>query len=168
MYALAIAMLGAMLVAWNISITEPKHIEYRQQMEGRVAAAHFWGYRSAVARFNYLHPGDTGRTIPYPELEQENLVPLGDVETPPWANGVPPWSNYIENGTLYTFSTSTTPLPAAVIDAIAGTQVRTLTIGIAEANGGTMRMRSFIDGAVVFPLPAAASILPGAIVVIGN
>ena len=149
MYALAIAMLGAMLVAWQTAVIAPSQVDARTRTAADVAAASFWAYQEALAAYVTANPSASG------------TIADASLAFPPGYIRNAAWTNVVAGGTLYTYSRAN--LPPASIDAIANRGGRTLVIGIAQA-GGTMT--SLTGGAAGFAIPA--SIPAGALVVIGG
>lgn len=149
MYALAMAVLGAMLFSWQVAATQPQQAASFALMRAKVAAANFWAYRSAVVAYVALNPSASG-TIPDTSLS----FPAGYIRDPDWTNDV-------SGGTLYTYSTAA--LPPNTVAQIAAYGGRTLVIGVAQAND---TMTSASGGANGFTLP---SVIPtGAVVVVGD
>lgn len=170
MYALTIALLGVMLLAWDTASTQPQQTAFQNQVTGDAAAVNFWAYRSALVKYTNKYPANGG-TISDEELNK--LFPEGYVRHPPWSRDHPPWSNVVWNNMLHTYSTK--PLPASTIEAIAARGGRTLMIGIAQNNGKISSLYKSRDGdgmnggapsPAIFDLPP--QINPGAFVVIGN
>lgn len=149
MYPLVIAFLGAMLLVWQLAITQPKEIANRNNVAADVAAANFWSYRSSVVSYLNTNPGATG-TIPDTSLTWQ----MGYIRNPVW-------TNVVQSGTLYTYAT--TGLSPATVDAIAKRGGRSMMIGIAQT-GGTMTSLTGAASGLTIP----GSVPVGAVVVIGN
>jgi hypothetical protein len=148
MLAQIVALFGAMILALSLAIQQPQEISFLNELKGEVAARNFWAYQSATASYIYSNPAATGT------VADTNLTfPTGYIRNPAW-------TNIIQGGTLYTYSTAT--LPAHTISRIAKLGGNSLMIGL--ANNGTMT--SLSGGATGFLLPAA--IPNGAVVTIGN
>lgn len=149
MYPLVIAFLGAMLITWQLAITQPQQIATWNNVAGDVAAANFWAYRGSTVSYLNANPGATGTVA-----DASLTFPMGYIRNPAW-------TNVIQGGTLYTYSTSA--LSPSTVDAIARRGSRTMLIGIAQS-GGTMN--SLTGAASGLTIPAA--IAAGSVVVIGN
>lgn len=119
MMALAMAILGAMLIAWSAALTQPKEIEADRQMRGDVAAVNFLAYRQALSACLNSPPcatvvddpaRPTDLRIPDGSLTAALTVP-GYQRQPQWNNNaVTPWTNIISGGTLYTYTNGTLAL----------------------------------------------------------
>lgn len=149
MYPMVIAILGAMLLSWQFAVTQPQQVAAWHNTAGDVAAANFWAYQGAVVSYLNANPSATG-TIADASL----TFPMGYIRNPAW-------TNVIQSGTLYTYSTSS--LTPDTVDAIARRGGRTMMIGLAQT-GNTMR--SITGAASGLTIPAA--ITAGSVVVIGN
>lgn len=149
MFPLLMAVLGAVIVVWQLAITQPKQIAFMHAVTGSVEATNFWTYRSALTQYRYANPTATG-TVSDGNLTFE----IGYIRNPAW-------ENVIQNKILYTYSNAA--LSNTTVDAIATRGGRTLMIGVSESGG---KMTSLTGGASNFVLPAVIPI--GAVVVIGN
>lgn len=184
MYMIAIALLGAMLLSLSIATTEPQQIVTLTQARGDALAGNFWTYRGMLVAYQNDHLTTASGTVAPAALA--SYQPLGYI---PLVPPDPQWSNYFdENRVLYTFSvTPATSIPAATIDAIANRHGRSVMVGIADSSGNTMTsiftlMKNIypqndpsypmydppVSSKVSFPLPLAAGIPAGALVVVAN
>jgi hypothetical protein len=136
----------------HLAVTQPQELARQRQLAGDVAAANFYAYRGAVISYLNANPGTTGTVA-----DGGLTWPLGYIRNPAW-------TNLVDSGTLYTYST-TVPSNEAM-EAIAKRGGRSMMIGYKTA-GNTM---TSINGAAAgFTLPAAMVPVPaGAVVVIGK
>lgn len=147
MYAIAMALVGAAILLWQVVSNAPKQEMTFDAITSSAMANNFWAYRGAVGDYQFRNPAASGA------ISDSNLVfPLGYQR-----NAL--WSNTIQAGVLYTYSNQ--PLPSGVVKAIADRGGNTLVIGIARTN-----VMTSLTSAVSFTIPPM--IPNGAVVVVGN
>lgn len=152
MIPLALGALGAVLLFTHLALTQPRALAEQRSLAGDVAAANFWAYRSAVVSYLNANPLASG-AVPDASL----TFPLGYIRNPAWTNAV-------EGGTLYLYSSAVPP--PDTLEAIARRGGRSMMIGVKTPVG---TMTSLTGAASGFALPGALSAAPaGAVVVIGN
>lgn len=187
MYAIAIALLGAMLLTWSLATSEPQQIVTRTQVTADALAANFWAYRGALVAYQNAYPNLAVGPIAPVALKPflpTGYVPLMQTTVTsmqtnlPQCASLPPsltlWSNFfqLQDHQLYTYSSATADcLPAGAIDAIANRHERSMMIGIAQF-GIPMTMTSLFNQAnsaqATYTLPLLSGIPAGALVVVGN
>lgn len=146
MSAMAISMM-----AYNFAVLQPQEVAQFNKTQGDVIAANFYAYRSAVITYVNANPSATG-TIADASL----TFPLGYIRNSAWTNTV-------QSGTPYVYSTSV--LTSAAMESIATRGGRSMLIGYKDASG---QMTSLTGAASGFTLPSAMSSLPqGVAIVIG-
>ncbi|MDK9702578.1 MAG: type IV pilus biogenesis protein PilM [Sulfuritalea sp.] len=152
MMPLVMVALSTMLLAFNFAVQQPQELAFLNKTAGDVVAANFYAYRQAVITYVYANPGASGTVA-----DASLTFPLGYIRNSSWTNTV-------QTGTPYVYSTSV--LAPAAMDAIARRGGRSMLIGYKNAAG---QMTSLTGAASGFVLPAAMSALPqGVVVVIGQ
>lgn len=152
MMPLVMVALSTMILAFSFAVEQPKELALLNKTAGDVVAANFYAYRQAVITYVYANPGVTG-TIADTSL----TFPLAYIR-----NSI--WTNTVESGTPYVYSTAT--LSPAAMDAIAKRGGRTMLIGYKNGAG---QMTSLTGAASGFVLPTVMSALPqGVAVAIGQ
>lgn len=147
MYPALVALLAVMILTSHVASNAPKQESYRKTVVASVLANSFWAYRGAVVSYQFSNNSASG-TVPNNKL----VFPIGYLPNQFW-------SNTIEGGVLYTFSTK--PVSGGVVKAIAERGGNTHMIGIVRDSA----MISLVSG-VSFIVPT--SIPSGSVVVVGN
>ncbi len=135
MYPMLFSLLGIVLLALFLAVSEPKAIATRTQVMADAWAANFWAYRDMLVAYQNANPGAsaTVSNLLLTGYQQPGYSLLSQIVTPTLCLAIPQWSNHIQNGTLYTYSSASAAcLPAGTVDAIANRHDRSLMIGIAK------------------------------------
>ncbi|MGS0741440.1 type IV pilus biogenesis protein PilM [Glaciimonas sp. GG7] len=149
MFAMLIALFGAMLFTWSIATHEPQEMSFRTNVAGDVVATNYWSYQSSVSSYMYQYPATTGTVV-----DASLAFQTGYIRNPAW-------TNIVQAGILYTYSNTT--LPANAVKRIADLGGNSMMVGVATSDG---TMTSLSGAATGFMLPAVIPI--GAIVTIGH
>jgi hypothetical protein len=144
--------LSTMLLAFSFAVQQPRELEQFNKTAGDVAAANFYAYRAAVISYVYANPATSGTVA-----DASLTFPLGYIRNAAWTNTV-------QGGTPYVYSTSL--LSASAMDAIGRRGGRSMLIGYKNGAG---EMTSLTGASSGFILPAALAPIPqGAVIVIGQ
>lgn len=149
MMALWFALVSAMLLAFSLAISIPAQEQQTRTLTADVAATNFYAYRAAVINYCNANPGATG-TIADGSLTFLTGY-IRDVR----------WTNLIQGGTLYVYSTG-----AQSIDTVTTLYQKggaSLLIGKKAASGNLISATG-IDSGITLP----AAIPVGAISIIGS
>lgn len=149
MVAMWLSLVGAMLLAFNLAVMVPEQEHQRTALVADVAATNFFAYRSAVINYMNANPSASG------------TVADGALTFLPGYIRDARWTNVIQGGTLYVYSTGTES--ALSVMAMFRLGANSLLIGKKTASGKLVSANGMDTG---IALPAA--IATGAIVVVGR
>lgn len=148
MKAMALMVLGTLMMAWALALQVPEQERRRTEIQADVAAMNFLSYRRAVLDYLNANPSASG-TIPDASLTFQ----LGHVRNPAW-------SNTVSGGTLFVFSTVNVAHETA--DRIWEKTGHSLTAG--RAVSGTLFSARGVSTGIVLP-PAVPN---NAVVIVGR
>lgn len=149
MMSLWIALVGAMLLAFSLAISVPAQERQMKVLAADVAATNFYAYRAAVINYRNANPAATGT------IADASLTFLtGYIRDTRW-------TNLIQGGTLYVYSTGTQTIDAVTTMYQKGGS--SLLIGKKAASGNLVNAAGIDTG---IALPAAIPV--GAITIIGT
>ncbi|MDB5798429.1 MAG: hypothetical protein JWP36_2331 [Paucimonas sp.] len=147
MYAIAIAVFGAMLLTWQMAIHSPPDSQQRKYVSAEVAAANFWAYREAVIDYLASHSGHDGPVDDSqltPHYSQDGFTKYQFPDTASATPGNASWASAVNNGTLYVYSTA--PPPEVVAYAIAQRGGGSIAVGMSQRGTTAPTMTSVADG----------------------
>lgn len=149
MMALWIAMVGAMLLVFSLAVSVPAQQQKTITLTADVTATNFYAYRAAVINYQTANPGATG------------TIADGSMTFLPGYIRDARWTNLIQGGTIFVYSTGT-----ASIDAMANVYQKggkSLLIG-KKGTSGNLISATGTDTGIVLP----AAITVGAMTIVGN
>lgn len=149
MMALWLALVGAMLLAFNLAINVPAQEQQTVMLKADVAATNFYAYRAAVISYRNANPGATGT------IADGSLTFLtGYIRDTNW-------TNIIQGGTLFVYSTGLQP--SDTVSTMYQKGGTSLLIGKKAASGNLISATG-IDSGITLP----AAIPVGAITIVGS
>lgn len=149
MKALWIALVGAMLLAVSLAVSIPAQEQQARSLAADVTATNFYAYRASVINYINANPGATG------------TIADGSLTFLPGYVRDTRWTNLIQGGTLFIYSTGTESIDS--VTAMYQKGGKSLMIGKKAASGNLVSATGIDSG---IPLPAA--IPAGAITIVGN
>lgn len=149
MMSLWIALVGAMLLAVSLAINVPAQEQQARTLTADVAATNFYAYRAAVINYLVANPGATG------------TIADGSLTFLPGYIRDARWTNVIQGGTLFVYSTGTESIDS--VTTIYQKGGNSLLIGKKAASGNLVGATG-IDSGIALP----AAIPAGAITIVGN
>lgn len=147
--ALWIALVGAMLLAFSLASSVPAQEQQARTLTADVAATNFYAYRAAVINYLVANPGAAG------------TIADGSLTFLPGYIRDTRWTNTIQGGTLFVYSTGAASIEAAMTIYQKGG--KSLLIGKKAASGNLVSATG-IDSGIALP----ATISVGAITIVGN
>ena len=148
MYAIALAIFGAMLFAWHLAVSLPAESAQRRDIGRDIMAANFWMYRESVVDFVGANASFSNGDVNDADLASYQRE--ANFEKARWADPAAgnaldgTWHATVVDGTLYTYTR--VPPPAGVSWAVAARAGQSLQVGITEAGDTAASVYSVIDG----------------------
>ncbi len=149
MIGLWVALVGAMLLAINLATGVPAQQQQIRTLVADVAATNFYAYRAAVITYYNANPAANG------------TIADGSMTFLPGYIRDARWTNLIQGGTLFVYSTGTASIDAVTTMYQKGG--KSLLIGKKSAGGNLVSATGTDTG---IPLPAVIPV--GAITIVGN